>query len=207
MKTKKDDKQVVSKKTNDNKKKFPVKNLPSIFRKKLDEKKFDKKILSKIYIPQDKDYISSLYKKTTENDKVFYAIPADSQFTKTDLSRLKVLAKEIKGQKGRIKFLPLIATVSFIVALAVVVSIFKNPIAKKIIKGTCESIFTAKTDIKSVNVKFLDSFIKVNSIQIGNKNSEYKQTLAKYIKENDIKFLVDLHGCWSLRDFSIELGT
>ena len=92
MKTKKDDKQVVSKKTNDNKKKFPVKNLPSIFRKKLDEKKFDKKIISKIYIPQDKDYISSLYKKTTENDKVFYAIPADSQFTKTDLSRLKVLA-------------------------------------------------------------------------------------------------------------------
>ena len=40
-----------------------------------------------------------------------------------------------------------------------------------------------------------------------NKNSEYKQTLAKYIKENDIKFLIDLHGCWSYRDFSIELGT
>ncbi len=168
------EKKAVSKKANKNEKKFPVKKLPALFRKKLDEKKFDKKILSKIYIPQDKDYISSLYKKTTENEKVFYAIPADSQFTKTDLSRLKVLAKEIKGQKGRIKFLPLIATVSFIVALAVVVSIFKNPIAKKIIKGTCESIFTAKTDIKSVNVKFLDSFIKVNSIQIGNKNSEYK---------------------------------
>lgn len=40
-----------------------------------------------------------------------------------------------------------------------------------------------------------------------NKNSEYKQTLAKYIKENDIKLLIDLHGCWSFRDFSIELGT
>ena len=40
-----------------------------------------------------------------------------------------------------------------------------------------------------------------------NKKCEYKQTLAKYIKENDIKFLIDLHGCWSFRDFSIELGT
>ena len=40
-----------------------------------------------------------------------------------------------------------------------------------------------------------------------NKKCEYKQTLAKYIKENDIKFLMDLHGCWSFRDFSIELGT
>ena len=40
-----------------------------------------------------------------------------------------------------------------------------------------------------------------------NNNSEYKQRLAKYIKENDIKFLIDLHGCRSFRDFSIELGT
>ncbi len=40
-----------------------------------------------------------------------------------------------------------------------------------------------------------------------NKKSEYKQSLAKYIKENDIRFLIDLHGCWSFRDFSIELGT
>ena len=40
-----------------------------------------------------------------------------------------------------------------------------------------------------------------------NDNSEYKQALAKFIEENDIKFLIDLHGCWSFRDFSIELGT
>ena len=40
-----------------------------------------------------------------------------------------------------------------------------------------------------------------------NKKSEYKQALAEYIKENDIKLLIDLHGCWSFRDFSIELGT
>ena len=40
-----------------------------------------------------------------------------------------------------------------------------------------------------------------------NEKSEYKQALAKYIKENDIKLLIDLHGCWSFRDFSIELGT
>ena len=40
-----------------------------------------------------------------------------------------------------------------------------------------------------------------------NDSSEYKQVLAKYIKENGIKLLIDLHGCWSFRGFSIELGT
>ena len=40
-----------------------------------------------------------------------------------------------------------------------------------------------------------------------NEKSEYKQALAKYIRENDIRLLIDLHGCRSFRDFSIELGT
>ena len=40
-----------------------------------------------------------------------------------------------------------------------------------------------------------------------NKKSEYKQVLAKYIRENNIKLLIDLHGCRSFRDFSIELWT
>ena len=40
-----------------------------------------------------------------------------------------------------------------------------------------------------------------------NNKSEYKQILAKYIKENGIKSLIDLHGCSSSRDFSIELCT
>ena len=38
-------------------------------------------------------------------------------------------------------------------------------------------------------------------------NSKYKQTLEKYIKENDIKLLIDLHGCRTFRDFCIEFGT
>ena len=37
--------------------------------------------------------------------------------------------------------------------------------------------------------------------------SEYKHKLSKFIKENDIKLLIDLHGCRTFRDFCIELGT
>ena len=38
-------------------------------------------------------------------------------------------------------------------------------------------------------------------------NSKYKQELKKYINDNNIKFLIDLHWCWSERDFAIELWT
>ena len=38
-------------------------------------------------------------------------------------------------------------------------------------------------------------------------NCEYKQRLLEYVKENNIKFLIDLHWCWSERNFAIELWT
>ena len=38
-------------------------------------------------------------------------------------------------------------------------------------------------------------------------NSEYKKLLKEYISNNNIKLLVDLHWCWSERDFAIELWT
>ena len=37
--------------------------------------------------------------------------------------------------------------------------------------------------------------------------SEYKQAMLEYIKEQDIKLLIDLHGSKYERDYLIELGT
>lgn len=39
------------------------------------------------------------------------------------------------------------------------------------------------------------------------KSNEYKEELLKYIKENNITFLIDLHGCLENNDFSIDIGT
>lgn len=39
------------------------------------------------------------------------------------------------------------------------------------------------------------------------KTSEYKENLLTYTKEHNIRFLIDLHGCWSHRNFSIEFWT
>ena len=54
---------VAKSKTNAKKeqKKFPTKELPRLFKKKYTEKKLNKKIYSKIYVPEDKKYIQSLF--------------------------------------------------------------------------------------------------------------------------------------------------
>lgn len=52
-------------------------------------------------------------------------------------------------------------------------------------------------------VKNFDTGIDSNS----EKDEEYKNELIKYIKRNNIKLVLDLHGASLKREFDVELGT
>ena len=156
-----------------------MKKIPSLFRKKYTAKKLEKKIYKKLYVPEDKKYVKGLFvevEKKGAKEIPIYAIPAEKaeQLAKKEMKRLTLLAKQIKKQKGRINFIPLIVTLAFIAAIPICFSIFKNVIIKKAITFTCEKIFEAKCDIEKVDFKFLDSSLKIKKIEIANKNDYMK---------------------------------
>ncbi len=155
------------------------KKIPSLFRKKYTAKKLEKKIYKKLFVPEDKKYVKSLFaevEKKGAKQIPIYAIPQDKaeQLAKKDMKRLKTLAKQIKSQKGRVNFVPLIVTLAFIAAIPICFTMFKNVIVKKAITIVCENIFEAKCDIEKVDFKFLDSSLKIKKIEIANKNDYMK---------------------------------
>ena len=52
-------------------------------------------------------------------------------------------------------------------------------------------------------IKSIDNGIDSNSLEV----DDFKELLLKYIKENEIKLLIDVHGASSNHDFDVELGT
>ena len=138
---------------------YSAKKLPKIFQKTYTQKQLDKKILGKLFIPEHKKYVAGLFKEAGKNKKdvALFAVPNDMVFEKKELARLDTIAVEIKQNKGRIKLLPLIATVGSIAAVIVVLTLTKNIIARKVITSTCESIFEAKCDIDYLNISFIKS--------------------------------------------------
>ena len=156
-----------------------MKKIPSLFRKKYTAKKLEKKIYKKLYVPEDKKYVKGLFteveKKGSKQTPIF-AIPPEKaeQLAKKDMKRLKALAKQIKSQKGRVNWVPLLVTLVFIAAIPVCFITFKNVIIKKAITVVCENIFEAKCDIEKVDFKLLDSSLKVRKIEIANKNDYMK---------------------------------
>ncbi len=156
-----------------------MKKIPSLFRKKYTAKKLEKKIYKKLYVPEDKKYVKSLFaevEKKGEKQIPIFAIPAEKQeqLAKKDMKKLTLLAKQIKKQKGRVNIVPLIVTLAFIVAIPICFTMFKNVLIKKGITVACEKIFEAKCDIEKVDFKFFDSSLKIKKIEIANKNDYMK---------------------------------
>ena len=156
-----------------------MKKIPSLFRKKYTAKKLEKKVYKKLYVPEDKKYVKSLFSEVEKKGKKqipLYAIPEEkqAQLAKKEMKRLKALAKQIKKQKGRINIVPLLVTLAFIAAIPICFTMFKNVLIKKGITIACEKIFEAKCDIQSVDFKLLDSSLKIKKIEIANKNDYMK---------------------------------
>ena len=183
---------------------YPVKKLPKIYKKTYTQKQLNKKILNKLYIPEDKKYVEALFKESGKNKKdlALYTLPKDTLFDKKEVARLKTIYREIKQNKGRIKLLPLIVTVAFIAAIIISLTLTKNLIARKVITSTCESVFEAKCDIDYLNISFIKSSFNMKGWQVANK----KQPMKNLFSVDSITFDFDMNQLLKARFVAKELS-
>lgn len=155
-------------------------SVPKLFSKKYTEKKLEKKIYKKVFIPEDLKFLKTLIQQvgTTKKGMPVYSIPKEIQLTKKDASKLKLLAKSIKKQKGRVKWGALITIIALFTIIIGIITLTKNIIAKKVIVNTCESIFEAKCDIGYVNISLFDSSFKLKNLEIANKDEPMKNLIS-----------------------------
>lgn len=163
------------KKTKKEEKKFPAKKMPGMFKKSYTEKKLNAKVLKRLYIPADKKAVEELFEKGANPKKPeLLAMPRDKVFIKADIKYYKQLSKQIKKQKSIFSFVPFVAVVAVIAFLVVFVSVFKNPVTKKVLVAGCQKVSGAKTEIRSVDLKIFGTSLTINGLAIGNKNEEFK---------------------------------
>lgn len=147
-------------------------SLPKLFRKNYPAKKFEKKILRKIFIDSDQKLVKSIYElQTDETGKEIYVVDLTKKLEAKNVQRLKIVAKQIKKQKGAFKFIPLLATVIFLVAAGIFITTFKNVLVKKAIVSTMEGIFRAETNVAKVDLQIFGASIQVKGLQQTNKDN------------------------------------
>lgn len=149
-------------------KKFSAKKLPGIFKRSYTQKKLDR-ILRKIYVPADKERVASMFsERYVKGKRELVRVPRDGQFTRQEIKGLKLLAKDIKKNKGRVRLLPFIAVVCLIAGIGITVTVFKNPVVKWGIRSAMQGIFRAKCDIGSVNVEIFGARLTIRDLAQAN---------------------------------------
>lgn len=138
---------------------------PRLFRKSYTEKKFEKKILRRIYIPTDREFLRSLFVKDEAGKwAISQNVPRESQ------KKLKVLAKAIKKNKGLVTTWKA-ALVLIPMALILLFNfIFKNRLIETGAERALESLFEAQSDIRGMQFSLLKGSLSFESLTIADKD-------------------------------------
>ncbi|QTQ13597.1 TIGR03545 family protein [Treponema parvum] len=179
-------------------KSLSAKKLPALLKKAYTQKTIEKKLFDKIYIDDDKKFLASFFK----DQKGIVRIPPETLISAADFKRLKLIAKEVKKQKGGINPVPFAAIVIACVAICLTVTIFKNVIVKRAITAGMQQVFGAKTDIQSVDVKIFQSSLTVTGLAQANKNEPMKNIFEVGSIKVDFNLTQLLRGKFDAEDIS-----
>lgn len=161
--------------------------IAKLFTKKYDSKKFEKKVLKKIYIPADKKLVESLFTTVTDPRKgKMYTIDASKVGDKATAKRLAVIAKQIKKQKGRFNILSIVFALIAVTAIILALTVFRNVIARIAVTSAVESSFGAKCDIGHIDCDLLDARFRLEGFEVANRTSPMKNLFG--IERLDLSF-------------------
>ena len=182
-----------------------AKKLPGIFKKTYKEKAYSKNLLKKFYIEADKKFVEKLYSPSQDKKgRNIMVCNKSAEITKSDLKRYKLIAKQIKMQKGGIKLVPLIAVAVLVAVLSAGVSLFKNIIIEKAITSAMQSIFGAKTDIAKVDFQFFNASLEINGLEQANKDSPMKNLFQIDSIKTSFNLTDLLRGKFHAENLSVE---
>ena len=182
-----------------------AKKLPGIFKKTYQEKAYNKNLLKKFYIEADKKFVEKLYSPSQDKKgRNIMVCNKSAEITKSDLKRYKLIAKQIKMQKGGIKLVPLIAVAVLVAVLSAGVSLFKNIIIEKAITSAMQGIFGAKTDIAKVDFQFFNASLEINGLEQANKDSPMKNLFQIDSIKTSFNLTDLLRGKFHAENLSVE---
>ena len=182
-----------------------AKKLPGIFKKTYKEKAYSKNLLKKFYIEADKKFVEKLYSPSQDKKgRNIMVCNKSAEITKADLKRYKLIAKQIKMQKGGIKLVPLIAVAVLVAVLSAGVSLFKNIIIEKAITSAMQGIFGAKTDIAKVDFQFFNASLQINGLEQANKDSPMKNLFQIDSIKTSFNLTDLLRGKFHAENLSVE---
>ena len=181
---------------------IPAKKLPGILKKSYTRKNLDK-LIKHIQIPTHQELVKGYFVPNPKKEGKFY-IPRDTQIPKLQFNKMKKIGKDVASQKFSIKIIPLAATVAIFAAVIILIGMFKNVVARKVLTNAMQGVFGAKTDIEYINVEILGSSIEIKKLAQGYKDEPMKNLFELDQVVIDFNLTELLRGKFDLQNIAVE---
>jgi uncharacterized protein (TIGR03545 family) len=157
--------------------------IPKLFKGMFTEEQFRKRILSKLYIHEYRNYINQVFTRDPEGK---YKLK--ETLDKKDITRLKSIAKSIKSNEGFIIRGKLALVLIFLIAVVVFNIVFMDRIVEKVIERNLETIFEAKAEMTGLDLQILEGRLRFQALEVANSRKPFRNLFE--LGEVDVK--VDL---------------
>ena len=146
-----------------------LKGIPKLFKRKFTEKEFNKKILSKLYIHEYKNYINKVFVK---DERGFLNLKEN--LNNKDIKKLKSIAKSIKSNTGFVLRGKLAMIGILLGGILVFNILFMDKIIERGMEIGLEKIFEAKADVRDLNFEIFDGRIRFKSLEVANSRKPFR---------------------------------
>ena len=175
-----------------------AKKLKSFYKKKYSAKNFEKKLLKKVFIKNDKDLILSIYEK---KDNEYLLKPVDDE---KKIKKLNSFVSNMKKNSGALGIGKLGAAIVIVALFVFFFAFLLNPLARRGMEFGFEKVFGGETSITGFRLNIFKGYIKYKTLQVADKNDLDKNLFQTGIAAIDLNMWEVLKGKFSVQEITLE---
>jgi len=155
--------------------------VPKLFKEELKERRFRKKILGRIYIESERDFVLRLYSRGPDG-----RYRRSPELSDEDARRLRQLAGSIKKNKGVVRT-GKVSLIAIIVAAVLVFNFaFKNRLLEKALERGLEAVFSARADVEQLDFRLLAGRLSFTHLSVADREQPMRNLFELGATEADL---------------------
>ncbi|NBB91341.1 MAG: hypothetical protein GVY23_09070, partial [Spirochaetes bacterium] len=139
-------------------------SIPKLFRKELPQRKFEKKILGRVHLPKERQFLDSVFETTGEGTR---RIP--ESVSEEEQAHLAKLAKDIKANRGSVRRVRLAALAIIVTGVVVFNLFFLDALLERAAERGLEAVFAARSEVDELDFSPLAGELTIAGVSVGDR--------------------------------------
>jgi len=155
--------------------------VPKLFKPDIKERRFKKKILRRIYIESERDFLLRLYSLGPEG-----RYTRSPELSDEEGKRLKALARSIKKNKGVVRTGKVSLIAILVAGILVFNFAFKNRLLDRALERALEAVFSAKAEVDELDFRILAGRLSFAHLSVADEDQPMRNLFELGTTEVDL---------------------